>query len=73
MKNYKIIIDAMGGDNAPECIIDGLFEAFKERDGFSAVLTGKQDILEPLLKDKGFSDRYEIVNTTEVIEMAESP
>ena len=73
MEKFKIIIDAMGGDNAPKEIIEGALLAFAERDDFDVIFTGKEEVLMPLLQDKGFEDRYEIVHTSQEIEMAESP
>ncbi len=73
MNMYRVIVDAMGGDNAPQCIIDGAFAAFSERDDFRVIFTGKKEVIEPLCQGRGFEDRFEIVDAREEIEMAESP
>ena len=73
MEKFKIIIDAMGGDNAPEAIIDGAFDAMSARDDFDVIFVGKEDILKELTAGKGYADRFEIVHASETIEMAESP
>lgn len=73
MCKYKIVIDAMGGDNAPNAIVEGAIEAVKERDDFKVIFTGKKETIEPLLTDKGLEDRFEIIDAREEIEMAESP
>ena len=64
----KIIVDGFGGDNAPEEIVRGIVKAINENEGFSIIVTGKQEIL-----DKEFAlytydkSRVEIINCTEVI------
>jgi len=65
----------MGGDFAPKTTIGGAVKALsvlpKE---IKLVLFGDQDKMIPLLNEHGVSpDNFEIVHTTEVIEMAESP
>ena len=35
----KILIDAFGGDNAPNAVIDGTLDAIKEKEGFRAVVS----------------------------------
>ena len=41
----KIIVDAMGGDNAPAEIVKGALDAVKERSDFKLVLTGDEDLV----------------------------
>ena len=36
----KIVVDAMGGDNAPEEIVKGALLAPRERENFSVIFTG---------------------------------
>lgn len=71
----KIALDSMGGDCAPEMIIDGAVEAASEGEGrFQIVLVGKKEIVESYIADKRLSDRnIEIVDAPEVIGMSESP
>ena len=71
----KIIVDAMGGDNAPDEIVKGALLAVKEL-GVEIVLTGRgEDILKSLEKlgQNNVPDGIEIVNAAEVIEMCEDP
>lgn len=68
----KVIVDAMGGDNAPGAIIDGCIQAQKDNPSLYITLTGKQDmILKELEKYDYDKKRINIVNATEVIDMAE--
>lgn len=68
----KIVIDAMGGDNAPKAIIDGVKLALKKHDDIQIILTGKKEILEPMVYESGLK-AVEIVNATQIIENDESP
>lgn len=71
----KVVLDAMGGDNAPMEQIKGAVEALKERNDIEMILTGDQKKIEAeLAKYPDYpKDRLRIVHTTEVIEMAEPP
>ena len=70
----KIIIDAMGGDNAPQEIIKGTVETLNERKDFSVIFTGPEETIKEELKKYNYpADRVEIVNATEVIGMDEHP
>lgn len=70
----KILIDAFGGDNAPDEVVSGTVAAVKEKDGFTAVLVGKKEIIEEKLKAQDYpAGRIEILNATEVITCEEEP
>ena len=67
----KIIIDAMGGDNAPAEIVRGADRAKREL-GVDIVLTGIEEQVRACLEAEGCSD-IPVVNTTEVITMEDEP
>lgn len=71
----KIGIDAMGGDFAPEATVLGAIEAAKLVSKESRiVLFGDLERIEAVLEAAGSSfDMFDIVATTEVIEMGEHP
>ena len=72
----KIVLDAMGGDNAPDIEIEGAIQAIKEYNDIFITLVGKKDIIEKMLIDRLTSNeraRIEIVNADEVITMNEHP
>lgn len=74
MKNLKIALDAMGGDHAPQCTVHGAVAAVKEHPDLTVVLLGKEDEIKRELEGQEYpKERLEIVNCTEVIEMAEPP
>ena len=67
----KIIVDAMGGDNAPQEIVKGAVKAKKELD-VDIVLVGQQDRVAECLKNEGCTD-IEIVHAPDVITMEDDP
>jgi glycerol-3-phosphate acyltransferase PlsX len=67
---YKIILDIMGGDNAPGAVLDGASMALKEIDDISLVLVGKKELIPAGLLN---NPRVEVINAREEIEMAEPP
>lgn len=66
----KIIVDAMGGDNAPEAIVKGSVYA-RDRLGAELVLVGRREEIEKYLG----ADRHgiEIVDARDVISMEDDP
>ncbi|MCK5706109.1 MAG: phosphate acyltransferase PlsX [Candidatus Aureabacteria bacterium] len=72
----KIAVDAMGGDNAPKAIIDGvILAALEEKEDVSYVLVGREDVISSYLSNNPDypKSRIEIVHASETIEMDESP
>ncbi|MDE6274499.1 MAG: phosphate acyltransferase PlsX [Clostridiales bacterium] len=64
----KIVVDAMGGDNAPVEIVKGAIQALDERKNFAVVLTGDEGMIRTeLAKYKYDKSRVEIVHCSEVI------
>jgi glycerol-3-phosphate acyltransferase PlsX len=72
----KIAVDAMGGDFAPEAIVEGVLMAAAELpQDVNIVLIGRQSVVESLLRQKeaNTSDRIELVDASDVIDMGEHP
>ncbi len=70
----KVVVDAMGGDNAPVEIIKGAVEAINENATVKVLFTGKQEVIEEELKQYQYNaEQVEIVDAREEIEMAEPP
>lgn len=67
----RIIIDAMGGDNAPAEIVKGAVRAKREL-GVDIVFTGIENEVKACLAQEGCED-IPVVNTTEVITMDDDP
>ena len=66
----KVVVDAFGGDNAPQAVVDGVLSALKKRDNLQVVLVGDQQKLEALV---GENDRVEIVDAPDVITNDDQP
>ncbi len=67
----KIIVDAMGGDFAPQTVVSGTIEAIKEFD-IDIVLIGIQERIEEELKKYDYpEERLQVVHAPEVVEMHE--
>ena len=71
----RLAVDVMGGDNAPDDILRGCIDGLKHlAPDDKLVLFGNERDIDEVLSEVGVSDpRIEIVATTQVIEMAESP
>ena len=70
----KVALDAMGGDNAPSEIVKGAIDAITENKEVKVYLVGKEALVkDELSKYKFNADQVEVVDATEVIEMAEPP
>ena len=71
----KIILDAMGGDNAPEAPVLGALDAAKEFGSYITLVGRGKEILE-VLKKHGVEDLpqgIEIVNAEDVVDMHDDP
>ena len=74
----KIILDAMGGDNAPDANIQGALNAVNKVKA-EIVLVGKEEIIRSKIKEfagkemEEVSNRLSIKNATETIEMCDIP
>jgi len=70
----KIIVDAMGGDNAPVETVKGAVEAVNERKDITVCLVGQEDVVKKELAKYSYNkDQIEVVHASEVIETAEPP
>jgi glycerol-3-phosphate acyltransferase PlsX len=74
-----ILLDAMGGDNAPDATIKGAVKAIKDIKA-DVMLIGNKDIINSKIKEfygkndiKEISDRLSIYHTSETIEMCDIP
>ena len=70
----KVAVDAMGGDHAPLEIVIGAVEAVNKKDNVKVFLVGQEKAVRAELQKYQYdSSRVEVVNATEVIDMAEPP
>ncbi len=69
----KIILDGMGGDNAPASVVEGAVLASKEME-HEIVLIGQQELIEKELKKYKYDEKkISIVDAREVITNDEAP
>ena len=70
----KIAIDGMGGDNAPQAVVDGVVQALKEYADIEMYITGPQDQIEAELSKYDYpKDRVKVIDAKEVISTNEHP
>ncbi len=67
----KILIDAMGGDNAPQAIVEGAVSAIKQIE-HEIILIGQEEVVLPAIKKHG-SKMLGFVPATEIISNDEAP
>ena len=74
-----ILVDAMGGDNAPDAVIKGAVKAVNEVDS-EIMLVGNKEIINKKVKEfygkdtiEEISSKFSIYNTTEIITMEDKP
>ena len=76
--NMNILLDAMGGDNAPDANIKGTIKAINQIKA-DVTLIGKEEIIRSKIKEfsgkevEEISERIKIKNATETIEMEDQP
>lgn len=68
--NVIITVDAMGGDNGPEVVLDGTAQALVADPNLTVILCGPAEVVEPFAQAH---ERCLAEVTTEVIEMGEHP
>jgi len=72
MPDFKIAVDAMGGDQAPAVEIEGAVQAASQF-GIPVVLVGQKDRIQPLLEKHDTAGiSIEVVHASEVITMEDS-
>ncbi|MDE6260293.1 MAG: phosphate acyltransferase PlsX [Oscillospiraceae bacterium] len=71
----RIIVDAMGGDNAPVAPVQGALQAIKEY-GIEVVLVGRGETILEALKQEGVAELphgLSITHADQVVEMCDNP
>ena len=73
-ETVRVVVDAMGGDNAPGEIVKGAVEAVQAENDIKVFLVGRQDAVNAELAKYTYDkEKIEVVHAEEVIEMAEPP
>ena len=72
-ETVKIAVDAMGGDNSPKKIIDGIEVHHNKSKNIFYKLFGDKYIIEPIIKNKSIDkNSFEIIHTSEKIKGEDS-
>ncbi|WP_435163979.1 phosphate acyltransferase PlsX [Candidatus Pelagibacter bacterium nBUS_25] len=69
----KIAVDAMGGDNSPNKIIDGVILNHKSNKNIFYKIFGDKNKINSLIDDKIGNEFYEIIHTSDVVKSTDSP
>ena len=74
MSNFvKIAVDAMGGDNSPKKIIDGIIHNHKKNKNIFFKIFGEQEKIEKMIDKNINKDFYEIIHTENFVLSSDSP
>ncbi len=70
----KFVLDALGGDNSPWAIVDGVALALKKYNDIEYVITGNKAEIEKYIKEKKYNfSNVEIVNAPDEIDCNDVP
>ncbi len=71
---FTLSVDAMGGDDAPKMVIDGVALAAIKQPGVNFLLFGDENLIAPLVRDNpSLAGRVSIRHTLEVVGSADKP
>ena len=69
-----IILDAMGGDNAPACTVQGAVEALRADPELTVTLAGTISAIQPFLTGTDdIHDRIKLLETPDIITNHDAP
>lgn len=73
MTRLNIAVDAMGGDDAPQMVVEGVARALKKSDAHF-LLFGDEEQLRPLIaREPGLMEKITLVHTSDVIASEDKP
>ncbi|MDA9593997.1 phosphate acyltransferase PlsX [bacterium] len=72
-KIIKIAVDAMGGDNSPKKVIDGIIHHYKSNTNTFYQIFGDKEKIQNYIKDQLTSSSFEIIHTKDVVKGTDSP
>ncbi len=70
-RNVRVCVDAMGGDEEPSVVLEGIAQALEADPALTVLVAGDADVVEPFVA--AHPDRTEAVITTQVITMEDHP
>ena len=72
-KIIKIAVDAMGGDNSPKKIIEGINHHYKNNNNTFYQIFGDKEEIQNYINDQLPSSSFEIIHTKDVVRGTDSP
>ncbi|MGB1361542.1 MAG: phosphate acyltransferase, partial [Alphaproteobacteria bacterium] len=73
-KEITVSLDAMGGDNAPEIVIEGASMFLKKNKNIKYVIYGDENKVKPLIeKYSNLKNKVELIHTDKFISPDEKP
>ena len=72
-KIIKIAVDAMGGDNSPKKIIDGINHHYKSNSNTFYQIFGDKEKIHKYINDQLPTSSFEIIHTKDVVKGTDSP
>ena len=73
-EQVRVVVDAMGGDYAPQEPVKGALDALRENSRISLILTGPEDRIRAELSKYSYdTSRVRVVDAPEIIETGEPP
>ena len=72
-KIIKIAVDAMGGDNSPKKIIDGINHHYKSNSNTFYQIFGDREKIHKYINDQLPTSSFEIIHTKDVVKGTDSP
>ena len=73
MSSVTLSIDAMGGDHAPEVVLEGLQLFCRRRSDVNFLLHGQSDALAPLVSKHKLASRCALIDHPDVVSMSAKP
>ena len=73
LSKIKIAVDAMGGDNSPTKIINGIIHHYSHNNDVFYKIFGDEEKIIKLIDNKIEKDNYQIVNTLNKVSSEDSP
>ena len=69
----RIALDLLGGDAAPDAVVDGALLVADERTGIEVLLVGPEEVAAEALEARGAAGRFRTVHAAQVVAMDEDP
>ena len=73
IKIIKIAVDAMGGDNSPKKIIDGINHHYKSNSNTFYQIFGDKEKIQKYINDQLPTSSFELIHTKDVVKGTDSP